>query len=152
MDQPTVIECVRFRGRERRINIPQEIGVKYQDFGFFLLEDENRQRVKAIAHEHMNDAEEINKEVLEQWIAGKGRQPVNWKTLTEVLRDIELITLAREIEAVKCHEEEAIEDVPVGFSVNPVQRDPTKLQTTKTTKDSEQRSIQDASTTGMKYT
>ena len=100
----------------------------------------------------MNDAEEINKEVLEQWIAGKGRQPVNWKTLTEVLQDIELITLAREIEAVKCHEEEAIEDVPVRVSVNPVQRDPTKPLTGETTEDSEQRSTQDAPTTGMEYT
>ena len=90
-------ECIRFRGRERRINIPQEIGVKYHDFGLFLLEDENRQRVKAIAQEYANRAEEINKEILEQWITGRGKQPVNWKTLIEVLREIELITLAREI-------------------------------------------------------
>ena len=100
----------------------------------------------------MNDAEEINKEILEQWITGRGTHPVTWKTLIEVLRDIELITLAVEIEAVKCHEEEAIEDVPVGVSVNPVQRVPTKPLTAKTTKDSEQRSIQDVSTTGMEYT
>ena len=100
----------------------------------------------------MNDAEEINKDILEQWIAGKGRQPVKWKTLTEVLREIELNTLAEEIEAVKCHEEEAIEDVPVGVSVNPVQRDPTKPLTAETTKDSEQRNTQDVSTTGMEYT
>ena len=100
----------------------------------------------------MNDAEEINKEILEQWIAGRGTHSVTWKTLIEVLRDIELITLAREIEAVKCHEEEAIEDVPVGVSVNPVQRDPTKPLTAETTEDSEQRSIQDVSTTGMEYT
>ena len=99
----------------------------------------------------MNDAEEINKEILEQWITGRGMHPVTWKILTEVLRDIDLNTLAQEIEAVKCHEE-AIEDVPVGVSVNPVQRVPTKPLTAKTTKDSEQRSIQDVSTTGMKYT
>ena len=100
----------------------------------------------------MNDAEEINKEILEQWITGRGTHPVTWKTLIEVLWDIELITLAGEIEAVKCHEEEAIEDVPVGVSVNPVQSVPTKPLTAKTTKDSEQKSIQDVSTTGMKYT
>ena len=100
-DRPTLIECIRFRGRERRINIPQEIGVKYQDFGLFLLEDENRQRVKAIAQEYMNKAEEINKEILEQWITGRGKQPVTWKTPTEVLGDIELSTLAGEIEAIK---------------------------------------------------
>ena len=40
-------------------------------------------------------------EILEEWIAGRGKQPVIWKTLIEVLHDIELSTLAREIEAVK---------------------------------------------------
>ena len=47
----------------------------------------------------MNDANEI--EVIEEWVAGKGIHPVNWKTLTEVLRDIELSRLAEEIEATK---------------------------------------------------
>ena len=51
----------------------------------------------------MNDAEQINMEVLRQWITGRGRHPVTWKTLTQVLHDIELRTLAREIEVVKCH-------------------------------------------------
>ena len=96
------MECIKFQGRERRINIPQEIGVKYHDFGLFLLQDENRQRVKAIAHSYQNKAEEINKESLEQWITGRGKHPVTWKTLTEVLRDIELSILAEEIEAIKC--------------------------------------------------
>ena len=114
-DRPTLIECIRFRGKERRINIPQEIGVNYQDFGLFLLEDENRQRVKAIAHSYQNKAEEINKEILEQWIIGKGKQPVTWKTLTEVLRDIELSMLAGEIEVVKCHEDKTngVEEIEV---------------------------------------
>ena len=48
----------------------------------------------------MNDAEQINCEVLRQWIADKGKHPVTWKTLCEVLCDIELYTLAGEIEAV----------------------------------------------------
>ena len=77
--------------------------MKYQDFGLFLLEDDNRQRVKAIAHSYQNNAEEINKEILEQWITGRGKQPVTWKTLTEVLRDIELTTLAEEIELAIGH-------------------------------------------------
>jgi len=38
-------------------------------------------------------------EVLQQWIADKGKHPVTWKTLIEVLRDIELQTLAGEIQA-----------------------------------------------------
>ena len=49
----------------------------------------------------MNNSEKINMEVLREWLAGKGKHPITWKTLTEVLHDIELNTLAREIEIVK---------------------------------------------------
>ena len=100
-DRPTLIECIRFRGRERRINIPQEIGVKYRDFGLFMLDDPNGVRIRALAHKHNNDANEINIEIIQEWVAGKGKNPVTWKTLTDVLHDIEMLTLAEEIEAVK---------------------------------------------------
>ena len=100
-DQPTLIDCIRFEGEKRKINIPQEIGVKYLDFGLFLLDDPNGVRTRALAHKHNNNANEINREIIEEWVAGKGKHPVTWKTLTEVLRDIELSTLAEEIEAIK---------------------------------------------------
>ena len=48
----------------------------------------------------MNDAEKTTANILEEWIAGKGKHPVTWKTLTEVLHDSELSVLAGEIEAV----------------------------------------------------
>ena len=99
--QPTLIEMVRFRGRERRINIPQEVSTKYSQFGFLLLEDSNGARVRTIEHKHQRDAEQINMEILQQWISGRGRQPVSWETLTEVLRDVELGDLASEIGTVK---------------------------------------------------
>ena len=148
-DQPTLKECIKFQGKERRINIPQEIGVKYLDFGLFLLEDHNRQRTKSIAHKHMNDAEEINKEVLEQWTIGRGKHPVTWKTLIEVLHDIELSALAREIEVVKCHGDKASGDVLVGGSDGPVQRDQMTILTVKTTEGLEQRSTKHIPTAGM---
>ena len=97
-DRPTLGECVQFPGRKGSIvNISQEIGTKYYEFGLFLLDND---RIRAIAYKHMNDAEQINCEVLRQWIADKGKHPVTWKTLCEVLCDIELYTLAGEIEAV----------------------------------------------------
>jgi len=101
VDQPTLVECVRFRGRERRINISQEIGTKYITFGTLLLEERTGERVNAIAHKHMSNSEQTSLEILEEWIAGRGKHPVTWSTLTEVLHDIELSTLATEIEVVK---------------------------------------------------
>ena len=101
VDRPTLIECVRFRGRERRINISQEIGTKYITFGTLLLEERTGERVSAIAQKHMNDSEQTSMEILKEWLAGRGKHPVTWNTLIEVLHDTELRTLAREIEGVK---------------------------------------------------
>ena len=70
----------------------QEIGVTLHD---------NGARIRTLALKHMNDANEINIEIIEEWVAGKGKHPVTWKTLTEVLHDNELTTLAGEIEVTK---------------------------------------------------
>ena len=66
-----------------------------------LLEDHNGARIRHLAHKHKDDSNEINIEIIKEWVAGKGKHPVTWKTLTEVLRDIELSTLTEEIEAIK---------------------------------------------------
>ena len=100
-EHPSLIELVRFQGRKRRINIPQEISTKYRQFGILLLEDTNGARVRNMEHKHQRDAEQINTEILEEWVNGRGRQPVSWEILTEVLRDVKLGQLASDIEAVK---------------------------------------------------
>ena len=84
------------------MNIPVEIAIKYVEFGTFLLDDETGLRVKIMTHQHLNDAKRINIEILQEWLTGRGKQPVTWTTLVEVLHDIELTALATEIEAVKC--------------------------------------------------
>ena len=94
-------ECIKLQGLKRRINLPEEIGTKYKTFGILLLEDRTGERVSAIAEKYMNDAEKTTANILEEWTAGKGKHPVTWKTLTEVLHDTELSVLAGEIEAVK---------------------------------------------------
>ena len=99
-DTPTMIECIRFPGRKGEINIPQAIGSKYYEFGILLLDDPNGTRIHSIIHKHMGDAEQINTEILSEWINGKGKKPVTWKTLVQVLHDIELCSLACRIETM----------------------------------------------------
>ena len=101
--KPTLPELLRFTCADQRVtNIPVEIATKYVRFGIFLLNDRTGSRVKIMAHKHLNDAERINTEILQEWVTGRGRQPVTWATLVKVLHYIELSTLAGEIEAVKC--------------------------------------------------
>lgn len=99
-DLPTLPECLKFQGRKREINLPEEIGTRYSLFGKLLLEDNTGTLIGSIACKH-SDEKKINIEIFEQWIAGRGKHPVNWKTLAKVLYDIELSTLAEEIETVK---------------------------------------------------
>ena len=107
--EPTLPKLLKFTCADRRvICIPLEIGIKYFEFGTFLLEDSTGSMVEIIAHKHHNDAERINTEILQQWLTGRGKKPVTWATLVEVLRDIELSTLAYEIKAVKCSASEFI--------------------------------------------
>ena len=96
-----MLECTKFQGRQRTINIPREIGPNYYQFGLHLLDDPNGTRFKNIEHKQNRDAEQINTEILQEWAMGKGKKPVTWETLTEVLRDIELCALGSEIEEVK---------------------------------------------------
>ena len=102
-EQPTLIELVKFQGRERKINVPQEISTKYPHFGILLLEDTNGIKVRNMEYKHRGNPEQINTEILQEWVSGRGRLPVSWATLTEVLRDVELSELASDIEAVKLH-------------------------------------------------
>ena len=83
------------------VNVAEKISTKYHDFGILLLDDSDGTRVKNMERMHREDAERINKEILQEWTAGRGKKPVSWETLTEVLHDIGLCTLADEIEAVK---------------------------------------------------
>ena len=106
--KPTLPELLKFKCTDGRVvNISVEIATKYVSFCTFLLVDTTGSRAKILAHKHLNDAERINTEILQEWLTEKGKQPVTWTTLIEVLRDIELTALASEIEAVKCPQEQS---------------------------------------------
>jgi len=78
--------------------------MEYRRFGILLLDERTEERIDSIAHKHNHDSEQTSMEILEEWIAGRGKHPVTWNTLIEVLYDIELSILAKEIEAVKLSE------------------------------------------------
>ena len=100
-DRPTLPELISFRGRGCS-NIPQQISTNFLNFGILLLEDKDGARIRSIIHKYRENSEQINIKVLEEWIAGRGKHPVSWDTLIEVLQVIGLGALASDIAAVKC--------------------------------------------------
>ena len=100
--KPTLQELQNFTCTDGRvINIPVEVSADYTKFGTFLL-DNSASTVKIIAPKHHYNAEQINIEILQEWLNGRGKQPVTWATLVSVLRYVELYSLGDDIEAVKC--------------------------------------------------
>ena len=95
---PSMMELFRCVGQKGRHNIPEEIGRDYSKFGIFLLNDKHGTKIDAIEQRYLRHAEEINREILCQWLKGKGRKPVKWATLITVLKEISRITLAEDIE------------------------------------------------------
>ena len=100
-DQPTLPELISFQSREGKVNIAEKISIQYYEFGIQLLDDKDGSYIQAIAHRHLRDAVRINTDILEEWLQGRGIQPVSWTTLVEVLEDIDLGTLAGDIREAK---------------------------------------------------
>ena len=84
------------------VSVPVEVATKYVQFGAILLDDQRGSKVKIMAHKNHCDAEQINIEIFQEWLSGRGKTPVTWTTLVEALHDIELSKLAGDIKAVKC--------------------------------------------------
>ena len=100
MDQiPTLIDRMSFG--PHKVDIIEEIGVKYDKFGVMLLEDKTGNRMRALERQLRGNAEGINNEILRRWINGEGREPRNWATLVVVLQECKLATLSDQILSVK---------------------------------------------------
>ena len=99
---PTLKELLCFPSSGGKvINMAEEIGAKYGTFGVLLLDDDNGVLIDAMEKELRGNAEAINRRILQQWLSGKGRQPMNWGTLEAVLCDVGLNALAHKIHEVK---------------------------------------------------
>ena len=78
----------------RTVNIVEQIGTRYSRLGPLLLNDHTGAVTSAIVAEYQQNAYAINQEILTRWLQGRGKWPVTWSTLIDVLRDVGLSQLA----------------------------------------------------------
>ena len=79
-----------------RLKLPSQAAPKVNDFGTFLLEDDFGNKMTIIKTKAQGDPENMVREVLREWLAGKGVE-VTWKNLISTLRDCELPRVAEQI-------------------------------------------------------
>ena len=96
-DRPTLPQLINFETLRGSIKITERIGTSYSKLGPLLLRDNDGSVTQAIRDQYHHAASKINYEILQRWIQGEGRQPVQWSTLIDVLKKIELSPLAKEI-------------------------------------------------------
>ena len=62
-----------------------------------LLQDDDGDTVATIVKEKREVAKDINREIIQRWLQKKGKKPITWGTLVEVLEAVELNVLAEDI-------------------------------------------------------
>ena len=85
-------------GEKQNLKIIQGTCTHYSNLAMYLLEDDNCEIVDCFEEKYHHDPEKIVAAVYKKWISGTGKRPVSWQTLVDVLREIELNSLADEIE------------------------------------------------------
>ena len=96
--RPDLTKLTSFNTTSGNINVAEQIGRHYKTFGLQLLEDATGAITDAIERKCLLDAADININIFQKWLTGRGRKPITWATLIEVLRNIQLSTLAHDIE------------------------------------------------------
>ena len=95
-EKPALTELVLTKRNGEEVRVLERIGRDYKRFGIELLEDANGDKMDEI-RENNSRAADMRMEIMRGWLRGKGKKPVTWRTLIEVLRKIELKVLADDI-------------------------------------------------------
>ena len=97
--RPTMPNMIFEERDSTRVDVAENIGDKYPEFGTQLLGDRDCIITNNIISKHQGNCTRINQEILTYWIRQRqGAKPLTWRALIEVLRLIDLNSLADKIE------------------------------------------------------
>ena len=98
LGRPNLKNLSSFGGTDRTINVIEQIGTRYMDFGVRILNDHSGHYVSSLRDQFLRNAEDINRKILMEWMRGRqGAKLVEWSVLATILHDIGLQCLASDI-------------------------------------------------------
>lgn len=78
------LEMLERKDGGESVRIIDTIGAQYQELGTYLLNDKYGQKLNKIKDAH-KDAKVVCHEIFREWLAGKGKEMLTWKTLVYAL-------------------------------------------------------------------
>ena len=99
-DKPSLLDLKKFPGKHGRFDVMERIGVNYPKLGMFLLQDHDLSKVSSLELTWQRASLPICRDIMKDWVQGKGKLPVTYATLLHCLRDADLHSLAKDIEDV----------------------------------------------------
>ena len=67
------------------VRIVEQIGIWYYEFGIHLLNDDSGTKLASIRQQNFHDTHSIIRDILTQWLLGRGDLPVTWETFIKAL-------------------------------------------------------------------
>ena len=86
-DKPALHELISFKTTTSTV---KRTGAHFLELGPMLLHDDDGMMTQAIRDKCHHNVAKINYEILKRWIQGEGKKPLQWSTLIDVLKEIEL--------------------------------------------------------------
>ena len=96
LGQVELPDLIKLSTSKRDIRILEESAVKFRDIGALLLRDDTGAKVSAIAKTAFGDQFEAVRMIYEKWM--EEYEDHSWKKLIKCLRDVQLNSLARDLE------------------------------------------------------
>ena len=99
MDMIQLVKYPDSNGQLKEFHLLEKVQGKWKDIGT-LMRIENA-TLNKFAHRHQSDLKEQCRDVFQMWLEGGSRSeryPVTWSGLLEVLEDVQLKEISRELE------------------------------------------------------
>jgi len=96
-DKPLIAEMRDFRKLDgKKVDVVSEMSSEFRHVGQCLLLND-KSKVASLIDKHHGSAVDISQGIVQEWVRGQGRHPVEWRTLLECLREVSLYHLEEEI-------------------------------------------------------
>lgn len=80
-----------------KIDLPVQVGDKFDKFGTILLNDENGKKMATIVGKCFKDPVNIMMEILREWLEGNGLE-ISWESIISTLKDCKISFMAHQIQ------------------------------------------------------